>query len=98
MPSSGVVLQRCDLQDAIYLTTRQRHAHKQLRRRTDITIKAADNGSGTVIMDRDWYINECLRQLNDTKFYRRLDTDTTSDIQTHVEVYIIKTTAQRRFH
>ena len=32
----------------------------------DIIIKAADKGSGTVIMDRHWYINECLRQLNDT--------------------------------
>ena len=38
-------------------------------------LKAADKGSGTVIIDRDWNINECLRQLNDTKFYRRLDTD-----------------------
>ena len=70
------------------LTTRERHALKQLHRRTDIIIKAADKGSGTVVMDRDWYINECLRQLNDTKFYRRLDTDITSDIQTRVEFYI----------
>ena len=57
------------------LTTRERHALKQLSRRTDIIIKAADKGSGTVIMDSGWYINECLRQLNDTKFYGRLDTD-----------------------
>ena len=70
------------------LTTPERDALKQLRRRTDIIIKAADKGSGTVIMDRDWYINECLRQLNDTKFYRRLDTDITSDIQTRVEFFI----------
>ena len=28
-----------------------------------------------------------LRQLNDTKFYRRLDTDITSDIQTRVEFF-----------
>ena len=41
------------------------------------------------IMDRDWYINECLRQLNDTKFYRRLDTDITSDIQTRLQ-FVIK--------
>ena len=67
------------------LTTPERDALKQLRLRTDIIIKAADKGSGTVIMDRDWYINECLRQLNDAKFYRRLDTDITSDIQTRVE-------------
>ena len=70
------------------LTTRERHALKQLRHRTDIIIKAADKGSGTVIMDRNWYINECLRQLNDTKFYRRLETDITSDIQTRVQFFI----------
>ena len=40
------------------LTTRECHALKQLRQRNDIIIKAADKGSGTVIMDRDWYINE----------------------------------------
>ena len=70
------------------LITPERDALKQLRTRTDIIIKAADKGSGTVIMDRDWYINECLRQLNDTKFYRRLDTDITSDIQTRVEFFV----------
>ena len=48
------------------LATRERHALKQLRRRTDIIIKAADKGSGPVIMDRDWYINEYLRQLKRT--------------------------------
>ena len=38
-------------------------------------------------MDRDWYINECLRQLNDTTFYRRLDSDITSDILTRVQFF-----------
>ena len=32
-------------------------------------------------MDRDWYINERLRQLNDPTFYRPLDDDITDDIQ-----------------
>ena len=39
-------------------------------------------------MDRDWYINKCLWQLNNTKFYRWLDTNITSDIQTHGEFFI----------
>ena len=51
-----------------------------LSRRSGIVIKSADKGSGTVVMDRDWYINECLRQLNDTKFYKLLDNDITTDI------------------
>ena len=35
-------------------------------------------------MDRDWYINECLRQLNNTKFYKLLDNDITTDIQKRI--------------
>ena len=44
-------------------------------------------GSGTVVMDRDWYINECLRQLNNTKFYKLLDNDITTDIQNCILKY-----------
>ena len=39
------------------LTTRERHALKRLSRRNDIVIKSADKGSGTVVMDRNWYID-----------------------------------------
>ena len=70
------------------LTSRGRHALKSLKKRNDIVIKSADKGSATVVMDRDWYINECLRQLNDTKFYRPLDNDITDDIQKRVQVYV----------
>ena len=52
-----------------------------LSKRTDIVIKSADKGSRTVVMNRDWCINECLRQLNDTKFYKFLDNDITTDLQ-----------------
>ena len=62
------------------LTARERQALKLLSRRDDIIIKSADKGSGTVVMNRDWYIDECLRQLNDVKFYRTLDKDITDDI------------------
>ena len=33
----------------------------------DIVIKPADKRFGTVVMDNDWSINECSRQLNDIK-------------------------------
>ena len=39
---------------------------------SEMVIKSADKGSGTVVMDREWYINERLRQLNDTLFYKTL--------------------------
>ena len=70
------------------LTTRERHALKRLSRRNDIVIKSADKGSGTVVMDRNWYIDECLRQLNDSKFYKTLDKDITTDIQKRVQIYV----------
>ena len=38
-------------------------------------------------MDRDWYINECLRQLNDIMFYELLDKDITTDIQKRILKY-----------
>ena len=44
-------------------------------------------------MNRDWYIDECLRQLNDVKFYRTLDKDITDDIQKRVQIYV-----ERMFH
>ena len=68
------------------LTTRERHALKRLSRRNDIVIKSADKGrSGTVVMDRNWYIDECLRQLNDNL---TLDKDITTDIQKRVQIYV----------
>ena len=51
------------------LSRKERKALTTLGKRTDILIKPADKGSGTVIMDHSWYVNECDRQLNDTKYY-----------------------------
>ena len=70
------------------LTTRERDALKRHRRRTDIVIKSADKGSGVVVMDRNWYIDECSRQLNDPKFYKTLDKDITTDIQKRIRIYV----------
>ena len=63
------------------LTVTERQAISQLKQRQDIIIKPADKGSGTVVMDKTWYIDECNRQLNDSKFYKRLNEDITADIQ-----------------
>ena len=45
------------------LTKDERQALRNLKRRQDIIIKPADKGSGTVFMDKSWYIDECNRQL-----------------------------------
>ena len=39
-------------------------------------------------MDKTCYIDECNRQLTDTKFYQRLDEDITADIQKRVTFYV----------
>ena len=45
------------------LTKDERQALRNLKKRQDIIIKPADKGSGTVVMDKSWYIDECNRQL-----------------------------------
>ena len=69
------------------LTELERQAIATLKRRDDIIVKSADKRSATVIMDKNWYINECLRQLNDTALYRPLFNDITDDIQKRVTLY-----------
>ena len=43
--------------------------------RCEIVIKPADKGAITVIMDPDYYLEMCLRHLNDTNYYTRVDED-----------------------
>ena len=50
-------------------------AQRQALRLLKQSIKSADKGSATVIMDRRWYLNECYRQLNNPTFYEQQDTD-----------------------
>ena len=67
------------------LSRKECKALTTLRKRTDI--KPADKGSGTVIMDHSWYVNECDRQLNDTKYYQKQSSDLTNKVQERVKEY-----------
>ena len=69
------------------LSRKERKALTTLRKRTDIVIKPADKGSGTVIMDHSWYVNECDRQLNDTKYYQKQSSDLTNKVQERAKEY-----------
>lgn len=46
---------------------------KELKNNKNIIIKPADKGGATVIMDREAYINEAHRQLDNKKYYAPLD-------------------------
>ena len=59
------------------LNPAERRALSQLRSRTDIVIKPADKGSATVVIGRETYLTEANRQLNDQRFYRKLEKDLT---------------------
>lgn len=47
-------------------------ALKELAKNPQIVIKPADKGSATVIMGRDQYVKEVIRQLSDTTYYVKL--------------------------
>ena len=56
-------------------------ALKYLRRNQDIIIKSADKASAIVIMDKQYYIDEGIRQLSNTYFYE-LPTDLSGECHT----------------
>lgn len=55
------------------LTLEETNALKQLKSAKQIVIKPADKGSAIVIWDREQYLWEGYRQLNDPKYYKKLD-------------------------
>jgi hypothetical protein len=54
------------------LSFAEHKALEELRNNTDIVITQADKGDTFVIMQKDDYITECHRQLNDTDTYKNL--------------------------
>ena len=67
------------------LTPEEKAALAVLKSNPDIVIKPADKGSAVVIQDRQDYILEGLRQLQDTNFYIEVPEDLTE--QHNLEVY-----------
>lgn len=54
------------------LTTQEASGIKSLATNSNIIIKPADKGGATVVMNANDYLTECLRQVNDTKYYLQL--------------------------
>lgn len=61
-----------DDRDSLNLTQAEIKALKQLQHNNHIVIKPADKGSATVILDRQQYIWEAERQLNNQDHYLKL--------------------------
>ena len=66
------------------LSRAERSAIHTLKNNKDITIKPADKGSAVVILNTTDYIAEATTQLNNPKFYKKMDHDPTQDH--HLEV------------
>lgn len=62
------------------LTKDENRALKELSNNPSLIIKKADKGGGIVVMDRDKYIAEALRQLADESTYRKLSKDPTPEL------------------
>ena len=55
-----------------------------LRRNENIIIKPADKGGNIVIMNKEDYIHEGLRQLSDHNFYEELEEDPTKNYNNQI--------------
>ena len=55
------------------ITEGEKIALNNLKSRDDIVIQRADKGGKTVIMEKTDYVTECEKQLNNTEFYRKVD-------------------------
>ena len=55
------------------LSKDERCALKFLQDNPSIVIKPADKGSATVVLNKDAYLKEAYRQLDNTNYYRKLD-------------------------
>ena len=67
------------------LTAAENKALREISSNQDIVVKEADKGSGIVIMDRDRYIAEGLRQLSDSTSYRQLDSDPSPEFESQLK-------------
>ena len=78
--STATLLSTTETRDTKLITNHTSNLNKQewaalqqLKQNPDIVIKPADKGGNIVIMNKQNYINEGLRQLKDQHYYRELD-------------------------
>lgn len=67
------------------LSADESNALKLLATHPEIIIKPADKGGAIVVMNKTDYINEALRQLSDSSFYKRVDADPTEEFNATIK-------------
>nr|XP_054762104.1 uncharacterized protein LOC129268590 [Lytechinus pictus] len=68
-----------------YLPREEHQALASLKNRSDIIIKPADKGSAVVVMDRQQYIDEAMKHLNNLSHYALLDSDPTCNSSLQIQ-------------
>jgi len=75
-----------------HLTKEEEQALHSLKSRHDVVIKPADKGGALVLWDKQLYLDECFRQLNNGRFYKQVPNDDTlsnnNKIQRIINKYI----------
>ncbi len=59
-------------------------AVRDIKNNHEIVVKEADKGSAFVIQDKDSYVQESMRQLNNNSHYEKLNHDPTSEFSKNV--------------
>ena len=72
------------------LTKEQMIGLKELSSNPKIVIKKADNSSAVVVMNTTDYSREGYRQLNDPKFYTKLDHVPTQEVAQRITITLVK--------
>ena len=67
------------------LSFEERSALKDLKSNVNLVIREADKGCSVVVMDRQRYIEEGYRELNDTSVYLRTHASAISDIEEDIQ-------------
>jgi hypothetical protein len=61
------------------LSKEEQNALQELRMRKDVVIKPADKGGAIVVWQKDLYMEEVQKQLNNPEFYEKMDYDQTHE-------------------
>lgn len=78
------------------LSTKEVKALRELTHNKNIVIKPADKGSSVVILSREQYVQEALRQLNNTDYYIKIDEPIYPDTN-HMIRKITQTLVDKKF-
>ena len=70
------------------ITSDQKNLIKKLKDNHSIVVKKADKGAAVVLLKTSDYLREIYRQLNDTKFYQKLNKDITPEVSKRLQTVL----------